>query len=277
MPSAIVAPWLHPLDFVKAMSEGAQAGIHSRAVDNEAIQAGDRLRLAYDQLNANEQREQEAEANKMELAKASMALRSQQMDALEQYRQDQTQARNDALDETKGFHTGELASRDASRALREKLANERFARDYGAPQFMDVPGIPGAKYAFRGGSTGGHVIMPVRPASTATLDLKRLAIQKGLATEIAKANDIADKTSPEYQAATNYIAQAQNYLKGGTIAPGAAAGPSAAAGPVATHRFNPTTGKIEAIGVPVPVSAGAALISAPHDETDSGLDDEEDQ
>lgn len=274
--SPVIAPWLHPINFIEAASAGAQAGIHSRAVDNEAIQAGDRLRLAYDQLNANEQREQEAEANKMELAKASMALRSQQMDALEQYRQDQTQARNDALDETKGFHTGELASRDASRALREKLANERFARDYGAPQFMDVPGVPGAKYVFRGGSTGGHVINPQRPLNTAAMDERRLKIQAGLPKMIASLEDM-DPASQQYAATTNYIAQAQNYLKGGTIAPGAAAGPSAAAGPVATHRFNPTTGKIEAIGAPVPASAGSALISAPHDETDSGLDDEEDQ
>lgn len=115
MPSPIIAPWLHQPNFIEAMVAGGQAGIHSRAVDNEAIQAGDRLRLAYDQLNANEQREQEAEANKMELAKASMALRSQQMDALEQYRQDQVQARQANM-ERLGSQFGE----------REKRMSEQF-------------------------------------------------------------------------------------------------------------------------------------------------------
>jgi len=93
------APWM------QALEAGAQAGLGQRRAADEELQfavrsgqeeqqraaetkaAADRLRLAYNQLHANERAEAIQASNKMQLEQAAMALRSAQNDALNQYHQ----------------------------------------------------------------------------------------------------------------------------------------------------------------------------------------------
>lgn len=82
-----VAPWLIPPDFIGAMRAGAQAGLEQRGQDIGASEAADRLKLAYDQLASEEQQRAKETQSRMDLAKASLALRGHQMDMLGQYRQ----------------------------------------------------------------------------------------------------------------------------------------------------------------------------------------------
>lgn len=87
--------WLKRPDYVGAMQSGAAAGIALRRGEQEQAQAADRLRLAYEQLATNERIHAEDEAAKLQLAHASMALRAQQNDALNRYRENTLGARAD--------------------------------------------------------------------------------------------------------------------------------------------------------------------------------------
>jgi hypothetical protein len=91
-----IPPWLRPTDTLGAIQAGAQAGLAIRRANDEESQAGDRLRLAYDQLASSERRQSEEAKSKMQLAQASLALRSQQMDAMQSYRAGQLQAKTEA-------------------------------------------------------------------------------------------------------------------------------------------------------------------------------------
>lgn len=101
-----VPPWLRvdPSDFVKAGQMGAESGIAARRQYASEVEAGDRLRLAYDTLASQERRESERVAAQQELAgmrlemqEAAMALREQQASALNAYRQQQIENAQDAL------------------------------------------------------------------------------------------------------------------------------------------------------------------------------------
>jgi hypothetical protein len=93
---AFVAPWLNPPNFIGAMSAGASAGIAKRRADQEVTEAGDRLSLAYTQLASQEQRATEAVKAKHDLAKATMALKSRQLDSMDLYHRGQLDARAEA-------------------------------------------------------------------------------------------------------------------------------------------------------------------------------------
>lgn len=84
---ATIAPWLAPLDFLGAARAGAQAGLAAREQDIQQSQSADRLQLAYDTLASQEKRAAQATQARQQLAAASLALRGQQMDMLNQYRQ----------------------------------------------------------------------------------------------------------------------------------------------------------------------------------------------
>lgn len=84
---ATIAPWLHPLDFVGAARAGASAGLQAREQDIQQAQSADRLQLAYDTLASQEKRASQQALARQQLAQASLALRGQQMDMLNQYRQ----------------------------------------------------------------------------------------------------------------------------------------------------------------------------------------------
>jgi hypothetical protein len=92
-----IAPWLQPPNFVGAMSAGAAAGLGVRKANQEATEAADRLELAYNQLAANERRAAAATKAKLDLANASLALRGQQMDAMQAYHQGQLAAREENM------------------------------------------------------------------------------------------------------------------------------------------------------------------------------------
>lgn len=135
-----IAPWLTPPNFLAAMQAGAQLGLGVRRQDEEESQAGDRLRLAYDQLAANERRAHEAVMARQESAKAALALRAQQMSALESYRQSMIEERKqaDALREANQQRladqftaredriTKEFGLRETERGEREKRLGEQF-------------------------------------------------------------------------------------------------------------------------------------------------------
>jgi hypothetical protein len=89
-------PWLHPPNFLGAMEGGARLGLSARGEQREETGAADRLRLAYDQLAAQEKRASELVKSRQQIASASLALRAQQASALEQYRRDQIEERRKA-------------------------------------------------------------------------------------------------------------------------------------------------------------------------------------
>lgn len=252
---AQIAPWLYPKNFVEAMNAGAQAGLAVRRATDEEQQAGDRLRLAYDQLASQEKRESEAARSKLELAHAAMALRARQADAMEAYHQNQIAARNEALKQQQQYQNSALA-------LRQQAMDERKSgKEYGDVEYQDVPGVPGAKVALRKGSPGMHVIQPQREGSHATLDAARIRAAQALPTTMAKIKDMEVGT-PEYNAATNAVSMVQDFLKRTAPQPvGAANSPAGA-----THRFNPKTGKIEPISGP---KASAQLMDTTDEEDDT--------
>lgn len=84
------APWLYPPDYIRAMQAGGALGaerrgqnITMRGQDIGASEAAGRLGLGYAQLGAEEQM---AQARSQQAA-AAMALRKEQEDLLNQYRQ----------------------------------------------------------------------------------------------------------------------------------------------------------------------------------------------
>lgn len=116
-----IPPWLQPHDFIGAARSGASLGLQARGQDIENQQAADRLQLAYDQLASQERRESEAAKQKQNLAAATLALRGQQMDMLNEYRQNSLglrEQRGDALDE---YRKERLAAEGKSLDLRKEL------------------------------------------------------------------------------------------------------------------------------------------------------------
>lgn len=272
-----IAPWLHPINFVAAAQAGAASGLGIRRANQEATEAADRLQLAYDSLASNERRSNEATQERMAVAKASLALRGQQMDAVRAYHENQIDARNREIDNTAAYREGALDARNrqvdnsqsyqnASLALRQKAADARAqGKEYGEPEFFDIPGLPGSKGVYRKGSPGLHVVNPPRAAATSGLEVQRLRAAAGLPKMIAQLADM-DPNSPEYSAGTNAVAMVKDFLKSTTPAPAAAA--TAPGKKQATHRYDAKTGKI------VPISASnspsAALLP---DRTDDAVDD----
>lgn len=90
---ATIAPWLVPPNYIGAMTAGAQTGLAARRQVAAEQEAGDRLRLAYDQLAASERRAHEAQLSRERMTQATMALRASQMEGLDRYRQGMLAAR----------------------------------------------------------------------------------------------------------------------------------------------------------------------------------------
>lgn len=123
-----IAPWLHPINFVAAAQAGAASGLGIRRANQEATEAADRLQLAYEQLASNERRSNEATRERMAVAKASLALRGQQMDAVRAYHENQIDARNREIDNTAAYREGTLDSQAAHEAgLQDRFANREAA------------------------------------------------------------------------------------------------------------------------------------------------------
>lgn len=92
-----VAPWLVPPDYVGAMKAGASLGEGLRGQDFQAAEAGNRLRLAYDQLAASSNEHSQSLAAQQESTQAAQALHAQQQTALEAWRHSQELMHQQAL------------------------------------------------------------------------------------------------------------------------------------------------------------------------------------
>lgn len=79
MPNTDVPPWLQvtPDYFLNSIRAGAEAGLQRGRLLTEQQNAADRLRLAYDQLGAENQRKDEEIQAKLTLAQQMMAMRQQ--------------------------------------------------------------------------------------------------------------------------------------------------------------------------------------------------------
>lgn len=110
---ATVAPWLIPPDFVGAMRAGAQLGLEQRQQDIAQSEAADRLRLAYDQLASEEQQRARETQSRMDLAKASLALRGQQMDATQAYRAGLLENAQKRMQDLADYRDKEMAQKQA--------------------------------------------------------------------------------------------------------------------------------------------------------------------
>ena len=84
-----VPPWLQATDVLGAISSGANAGLSARQIGDEESNSANRLRASQDSLAMQQQQFQQELAAKQSATAAATALRKQQYDALEQYRQDQ--------------------------------------------------------------------------------------------------------------------------------------------------------------------------------------------
>lgn len=83
-----IAPWLMQSNPLEMARSGASLGLQMRGQDIEQAQAGDRLRLAYDQLAAEERQRAREVQTRQELAAATMSLKAQQLRDLMQHRQE---------------------------------------------------------------------------------------------------------------------------------------------------------------------------------------------
>ena len=93
-----IAPWIRPTDVLAAIEGGSRAGIASKEANQHAIDsaashedAAQKLRLAYTSLAAEQDQARQRAAAQKAQTDATLALRSQQQNALAQYRQQQEQ------------------------------------------------------------------------------------------------------------------------------------------------------------------------------------------
>lgn len=203
MALAGVPPWLVPPNFLGASEAGAQMGLGIRRQAEAETEAADRLRLAYDQLASQEQR-----AN--EQARATMALRAQQLSAMEAYHRDQLAQRAET-EKRQRENMDRLAEQfQAGQELaREKMKLAATPKQYGEPTFIDVPDVPGAKYAYRAGSPGGHLIAPPRP--TGLTPAQRASLLQKVPRMMTEIADLEPGT-PQRIAAENALGETQKLL-----------------------------------------------------------------
>jgi hypothetical protein len=126
---AQIAPWLVPPNYSAIMEAGAQTGLAVRRQTESEADAGDRLRLAYDTLAAQERRAAQAAADRKELTHASLALRAQQADAMNAYRMGSLQAREESEARHRDNMTrlaGQFQQTLAERQAREERLGSQF-------------------------------------------------------------------------------------------------------------------------------------------------------
>lgn len=128
MALAGIPPWLNPPDFVGASRAGAALGLEGRGQDIQVAEAGDRLKLAYDQLEAQEKRDAVQEAAKLALAHATLQMKKDQMTALDRYRQQNIEAQNLRAQDRLSLSAQRLEDlnkyRSDTEALRRELAGK---------------------------------------------------------------------------------------------------------------------------------------------------------
>lgn len=162
-----IAPWTVPPDYIGAMRAGAGIGLERARIDAGSTEAADRLKLAYSQLAAQEDRAAELAAQRQQHAAEALKHQSdmfqfqKQKDAeMQQYRQQEEERKNTALQELVGYRSTRLGQIDTGldakkspkihfgpngQVLQESdgTVTEIRPRDKGAPKF-----------------TGPHVTLP---------------------------------------------------------------------------------------------------------------------
>lgn len=104
-------PWIYPQSPLQAIEAGANVGLQLRGQDIAQSEAGDRLKLAYAQLSQEENARNQAAKARMEMANATMALKSQQLTLLDKYRQQRVAEQQAALEQQKDIATMRLRPR----------------------------------------------------------------------------------------------------------------------------------------------------------------------
>lgn len=120
-----IAPWLGPADPIRAAQAGASVGLAARGQDIAETEAGDRLRLAYTQLQKEEEmRTREAQA-KQDLAKLTLSLRAGQAQDLMRHRAALEQVQQQRATDLNNYRNSALAQAAINTELRKR--NIHFA------------------------------------------------------------------------------------------------------------------------------------------------------
>ena len=145
-----IPPWLQPQDFVGAARSGAGLGLQRRGQDIEQAQATDRLTLAYNQLQAQEDRAAEQAQQKMQIASMALEQRQALADQALAFKEAQlnNRANTDAM--LAQFHQGELQNAADKLAAREAHLNEP----------LTVSEINGVKVLSGGGAMPHAISVP---------------------------------------------------------------------------------------------------------------------
>lgn len=184
-----IPPWLNvtPEAFVRAASEGAAAGLGARRQYASEVEAGDRLRLAYDTLASQERRADERAQAALEVAQmrtamqsqaqeAALALREQQAASLDAYRQarlgqydTEEERRRAAAAELYGYRQARLDQFQQALDISAEKAQAMASRGEG--EFFTDPMAPGQVF-FR--QPSGHVMKVVGQPGTPrmTIDMQ---------------------------------------------------------------------------------------------------------
>jgi len=160
-----------PEYFTSAMASGAKLGLSARSQDEEEQSAADRLKLAYDQLGAKEQMASELAQAKQAQAEAALALRAQQLDSLNEYRQ-------------------------------QVLENQRKHLEGGAASIVTHPEVPGMQFLRNPSGSETPVVRPAKDMSEG--ERLRLALE---AQNQMKLGSQELATDPSYQSRTNLAGQ----------------------------------------------------------------------
>lgn len=146
-------PWLNvtPQTFLGAMEAGTSAGLRERAQESSESEAADRLRLAYDSLAAHERMQNKTANAKLAQNQAAMDLRRQQMEGLQDYRnqrlgqfdteEDRRQSAANALNEYRDARLGQI---DRAQDISEEKADNMVNR--GEAKVVTFPELPGVKF-----------------------------------------------------------------------------------------------------------------------------------
>lgn len=207
-------PWLsvNPGDFVRAAQAGSALGLQVAQAQNRADEA---------------QREQEFRrwSLEQELRQRATELAARREEAARRFGQEQ--AYNLERLSAQQAHYGAMEAR--AKALAE-------GKQYGEPVINDIPGVPGAKYAYRPGSPGLHVINPPTQRSipltigerTLAQDQAKTAVEeeKALGAQVKEMSPTMKKyywfdpfhtqemiPNPAYSDATNRLAQLQANIR----------------------------------------------------------------
>jgi hypothetical protein len=99
------APWLTENNPISAMERGVGAGLQARAQDLGAMNAGQALKLSYDQLSASQEIERRKALLSAGQINADQALTAYKQDALSQYRQEQIADAQQRIKDQEDAHT----------------------------------------------------------------------------------------------------------------------------------------------------------------------------